>query len=222
MTNLSDRGYSVLQAVLSAQDVAETLRQLSSTPISGAGSRHFLAHPWCRELAGQLRSHPVLSALLPPRGVAVQCTYLDKGPDRNWLVAPHQDLAIPVLEQVAHPALGAWSEKEGQHFVQAPEALLEQLLAVRLHLDDCGSGNGPLRVVPGSHRHGRLSAPMTQALRAATPEVPCLLAAGDVLVMRPLLLHASSRALAPGHRRVLHFLFGPESPGYGLEWPYSV
>jgi hypothetical protein len=29
---------------------------------------------------------------------------------------------------------------------------------------------------------------------------------------------ASSKATFPGRRRVLHFLFGPPSPGYGLRW----
>ena len=34
---------------------------------------------------------------------------------------------------------------------------MSRLLTVRLHLDDCGNDNGPLRVVPSSHRRGFLS-----------------------------------------------------------------
>jgi hypothetical protein len=45
---------------------------------------------------------------------------------------------------------------------------------------------------------------------------------GGVLLLRPLLLHASSKARSPCHRRVLHFLFGPEVVGYGLRWQHAV
>jgi hypothetical protein len=41
------------------------------------------------------------------------------------------------------------------------------------------------------------------------PEIVCACAAGDVLVMRPLILHASNRALHPARRRVLHFEYAP-------------
>jgi ectoine hydroxylase-related dioxygenase (phytanoyl-CoA dioxygenase family) len=111
--------------------------------------------------------------------------------------------------------------KEGRNYVQAPDSLLAKLLAARLHLDDCGANNGPLRVVPGSHRFGRLTEPRARDLLEAAAEIECVLSAGDVLLMRPLLLHASSKCAVPGHRRVRHFLCGPESPGYGLQWHHG-
>jgi ectoine hydroxylase-related dioxygenase (phytanoyl-CoA dioxygenase family) len=49
--------------------------------------------------------------------------------------------------------------REGRRTVcPAPLKVLEQVLAVRLHLDDCDERNGALRVVPGSHLLGRLDA----------------------------------------------------------------
>jgi hypothetical protein len=42
-----------------------------------------------------------------------------------------------------------------------------------------------------------------------TPRVRCIVPKGGVLVMRPLLVHASGKATGAGHRRVLHFLYGP-------------
>jgi ectoine hydroxylase-related dioxygenase (phytanoyl-CoA dioxygenase family) len=154
--------------------------------------------------------------------VAVQCTLFDKNPERNWLVAFHQDLSIPVKNRVAHASLGVWSEKEGEHFVQAPLKVLETLLAVRIHIDDCGVENGPLRVVPGSHLCGRIADSTALDLRDTLGEEQCLAEGGDAVIMRPLILHASSKAAAPSRRRVLHILFGPESLPYGLEWKYGV
>lgn len=221
MTMLERDGYCIIRSAISASDISDVLKKLRNLNIERAGSRNLLEHSWCAALAQQIRLHPSISIALPPRPVAVQCTYFDKLKNYNWLVPPHQDLSIPVKTKVNDPVLTGWSRKEGRLFVQAPEHLLQQLLAVRLHLDDCTLKNGPLRVLPGSHRYGRLSLGQTQELRTSQ-YVDCVLSAGDALVMRPLLLHGSSKAAIADHRRVLHFLYGPQSPGYNLQWQHAV
>lgn len=93
---------------------------------------------------------------------------------------------------------------------------------MRVHLDDCGADDGVLNVVPGSHRFGRLSPQAAAELRERHGVRPCLARRGDALLLRPLLLHASSKARADSRRRVLHFVFGPgELPG-GLRWYRAV
>jgi ectoine hydroxylase-related dioxygenase (phytanoyl-CoA dioxygenase family) len=92
------------------------------------------------------------------------------------------------------------------------------MVAVRRHLDDCGAENGPVRVLPGSHRVGRLGSEEIAAWRERTPPVECLVPRGGLLVMRSLLLHASSPATAPVHRRVLHLESAAETLPGGLEW----
>jgi ectoine hydroxylase-related dioxygenase (phytanoyl-CoA dioxygenase family) len=154
--------------------------------------------------------------------VAVQCTLLDKSPAKNWLVSLHQDLSIPVASRMDDPGLSGWSEKEGQLYVQPPVNVLEQLVAVRVHLDGCTAKNGALRVVPGSHTQGRVDQGKTESLREQHGETLVPVASGGALVMRPLILHASSKAITPGARRVLHFLFGPTSLPLGLEWRWAV
>lgn len=130
----------------------------------------------------------------------------DKTPDSNWKVPWHQDLSLAVQERVDIEGWGPWSEEEGIVHVQPPVEILEQMLTVRLHLDDCGPDNGPLRVLPGTHLKGRLTG---EQIREASqhPETVCACDAGTVLVMRPLLLHASSTSTRPGHRRVVHLEF---------------
>jgi hypothetical protein len=215
-------GYAIASAVLNAEQAASIQQALDSVVVMGAGSRNLLEFGWCRELVEKIRGHSEVRSALPESPVAVQCTFFDKTEGKNWLVALHQDLSIPVRERAEDPRLGVWSVKEGQHFVQAPVELLEQLLAVRVHIDDCGPENGPLRVVPGSHRHGRLDEAAARRLRDAVGEITCAIASGGALLLRPLLLHASSKATSPHHRRVLHFLFGPEVAGYGLRWQHAV
>ena len=219
---LEKNGYVIAPSILAPGEASSIESALTQVPTSGAGTRNLLEFEWCRGVVERLRAAPNLRDLLSGPIVAVQCTLFDKTPDQNWLVALHQDLSIPVIERVPHPALGVWSVKEGQNFVQPPDELLAQLVAMRVHIDECGPENGPLRVVPGSHREGRLGASAARLLRDRVGEVACTVGRGGALILKPLLLHASSKALSPNHRRVLHFLFGPASIGYGLRWQHAV
>jgi ectoine hydroxylase-related dioxygenase (phytanoyl-CoA dioxygenase family) len=94
------------------------------------------------------------------------------------------------------------------------------MVTIRLHLDDCGPQNGPLRVIPGSHTAGKLDARAIAAwaARAADLAVDCLVPAGGAVIMRPLLVHASASLTGPGHRRVIHLEYAAEDLPGGLEW----
>ncbi|HXI53928.1 MAG TPA: phytanoyl-CoA dioxygenase family protein [Candidatus Saccharimonadales bacterium] len=127
-------------------------------------------------------------------------------------------LSIAVAERREAPGFRGWSVKQGVLHVQPPADILERMLTLRLHLDDCGPHNGPLRVLGGSHRHGRLSDEAIETLCRKGAEVACLVRAGGVLLMRPLLLHASSRAERPGRRRVLHLEYAASPLPHGLRW----
>lgn len=189
------------------------------------GSRCLLDQPAVVDMALALREHPTLRTLIPDGHVAVQCTYFEKSSDRNWLVPIHQDLSIPVARRVEVPderGWRGWSEKEGTTFVQAPVEVLEQLVAVRWHLDPCGERDGPLRVVPGSHRSGVQSPQQAIETRERLGEAVCMADVGDALVLRPLALHASSKSTGTSRRRVLHVVFGPARLPDGLSWAIAV
>ncbi|MFB9240596.1 phytanoyl-CoA dioxygenase family protein [Massilia antarctica] len=219
MTDHFDQlGYALVPAVLSAAECARLGELVQPAAAASGGTRCLLSQPWCAALAARLNADPALAACLDPGALAVQCTYFEKSADRNWLVPMHQDLSIPVAARVDAPALRGWSVKEGSVFVQAPPEVLRELVAVRVHLDPCGPDDGPLVVVPGSHRAGVIAPADLPAARAVTPAVACTAGIGGALVMRPLLLHASSKALGQSRRRVLHFVFGPRTLPHGLAW----
>lgn len=217
MTSTFDAdGFTVLPALLPETALRRVDAALAGR--SAVGARDLLAEPWCANLALRLRDDPRLADALPRGHVPVQCTAFEKSAERNWLVAVHQDVAIPVAARVDDPALAGWSNKAGTWFVQPPVAVLERLVALRVHVDDCGADDGPLNVVPGSHRHGRLDDAQALALRDARGAVACPVARGGAMLMRPLLLHASSKATGTSRRRVLHFVFGPRELPCGLAW----
>jgi ectoine hydroxylase-related dioxygenase (phytanoyl-CoA dioxygenase family) len=212
-------GFAVLPALLSDAELARIDAAMATR--SEASARDLLHEPWCAALAGRIREDARLAAALPRTHVAVQCTSFEKSVERNWLVPVHQDVAIPVAARVEHPGLTGWSNKAGTWFVQPPAEWLEHLLAARLHLDDCGVDDGALKLVAGSHRGGRLSDEQAIALRDVHGAVACPVPRGGVMLMRPLLLHASSKATGASRRRVLHFLFGPRHLPLGLAWAHA-
>lgn len=214
-------GFALVRGVLSTAECSDITRLLAETGCRrSGGTRRLLELEWCRSLAARLRER--LTLLSGSNWVAVQCTYFEKSRAKNWLVPIHQDLAIPVRVQRDAPSFTAWSRKEGGIFVQPPHQVLEELVAVRIHLDACTESDGPLQVVPGSHQLGVLAAEDALAARNARDLVTCAAEAGDALVMRPLLLHASSKASGSSMRRVLHFLFGPPKLPHRIEWCHSV
>jgi len=220
---LNQSGFEMLPQCLSGEQLALLRSQLDSAlPGYGAGRRNLLSESALvfdyavGELTSQLRTFSATD-LFPVRALL-----FDKTPQANWNVIWHQDLSIPVVERIEAAGFTGWSLKESVWHVHPPTEILDRMITVRLHLDDCGPGHGPLRVIPGSHRAGRLNSEAIAEWRARTPAQEILCRAGDALLMRPLLLHASSKAIRPSRRRVLHIEYAVEALPHGLTWAASA
>lgn len=185
------------------------------TAESGTACVRHLRHK--SQVFDELASGATFRGIAGPGLRPVRSILFDKTAAENWAVPWHQDLTIAVAKRVEVPGFGPWSIKDGLPHVQPPVDLLERMVTLRLHLDDTPAENGALRIIPGSHRHGRLGAEAIQSARGR--EVVCACGAGDILLMRPLVLHASSRSAAPMRRRVIHVEFAPrEALDARLEW----
>src|SRR5262249_2283791 len=128
----------------------------------------------------------------------IKAILFDKTEGVNWSLVWHQDNVISVTERPANTdefrGFEAWSEKVGIPHVRPPVEILESILAARIHIDDCPADNGALKVIPGSHAHGRLSDDEINKWKSCETAVICPARKGDVLFMRPLLLHSSSKS----------------------------
>lgn len=146
-----------------------------------------------------------LTSLLPEGYTMVRSILFDKTPELNWPVLWHQDLTIAVHGKVDIEVYGPWSRKHDVDHVQPPVEVLQNMATLRIHLDPTPASNGALRVIPSSNTVGKIAQDEVAASVLAGEEVVCECDPGDVLLMRPLLLHASSRAEKPSRRRVFHF-----------------
>lgn len=137
----------------------------------------------------------------------VRAIFFDKNPVKNWLVSWHQDKTVSVNKKQHIVGWGPWSLKDNTHHVQPSESVLNNMITFRIHLDDCNADNGCLKVIPNSHNSGVLKQIEIDSLVKSEVSVECEANAGDMLIMRPLILHASSKAKLPKHRRVIHLEF---------------
>lgn len=218
--SLINDGFEMVEGALSPETVEELRRAVAELP-----SRH---RGGVRNLLRDSETVAVLANSVPIKALAdtalgadafpVRALLFDKVPEANWKVPWHQDTAIAVAERVEASGFVGWSVKDGVTHVHPPVEILERMVALRIHLDDCGLDTGLLRVLPGSHRLGKLDEVQIEHWRQMTAEVSCCAAQGDVLVMRPLLLHASSAAKTPSHRRVLHLEYACEALPNGMRW----
>jgi ectoine hydroxylase-related dioxygenase (phytanoyl-CoA dioxygenase family) len=146
----------------------------------------------------------------------IKSIYFDKPERSNWFVAWHQDLTISVERQVEFPGFTHWTKKFDQYAVQPPVNILESSIIIRIHLDNADENNGALKVIPGSHSKGVLRAETIDF--ELTKSQTCPVEAGGILLIRPLLMHASDRTISNNRRRVIHLEFNSiELPGE-LEW----
>lgn len=218
--NKSDLGYSITEQIFESRQMARLCGTLASANVvrTKAGARHLLSISEVRALA----AHPVLVALagtfIGEQPIPFRATLLDKSAASNWLVAWHQDTALPLRQRVDDSAWGPWSVKGGVLHAIAPTSALARVIALRVHLDDSTEANGPLRVLPGTHSGGVLTHDKIQQLANDIVSVECVALAGAVVAMRPLVVHASSKARDAQPRRVLHIEYAVSVHfGPGLE-----
>jgi len=211
-------GFAIIPSCLDDSSIKRLSDSLDDTQY---GQRNLLRELIIQELARSQEVHRVLTPMLGPNCFAVKGILFNKTQKSNWKVPWHQDLTITVQERLEAEGFGPWTIKGGVVNVQPREDVLRGILAIRIHLDANDHQNGPLRVIPGSHKLGRLTAEQI-AKWDKSGSVECLVPRGGALLMRPLLLHASSACLSPKSRRVIHLEYSSEDLPDGLRWHTKV
>lgn len=225
------KGFTTILGVLGSDGVAQIIEQLKAVPRSDStkqrgqsyfGIRNLLRIvPSLQDLVSSASIRSLVDPIAGPEARVVRGIFFDKTPEANWKVPWHQDLTIAVRRRKEVEGFTGWSMKAGITHVQPPSRVLNEVLALRIHLDPTNEDSGALKVIPGSHTRGRLSADDIQKIKREIEPVVCSAKQGDVLAMRPLLLHSSSVSSNASHRRVVHLEFcSLKLPG-GLEWCLS-
>jgi ectoine hydroxylase-related dioxygenase (phytanoyl-CoA dioxygenase family) len=237
MTDLSehkkeyaDKGFTVINSVFTQEEVDKLIyiiEQGDSTNLTFRRSkdlfaiRQFLKEiPEAIALIFNQHIRNIVRQLFGDDYVPVKSIYFDKPADSNWFVSYHQDLTISVEQKFDVAGFGPWTTKQNQFAVQPPLEILENNFTVRIHLDDTDENNGALRVIPQSHAKG-IYRPETINW-AKESEVSCRVKMGGIMIMSPLLLHASSKTTNNRKRRVIHIEFSNQTLAEPLRWSERV
>jgi ectoine hydroxylase-related dioxygenase (phytanoyl-CoA dioxygenase family) len=202
-----ENGYLIIPGVVNSSEI-EFLKSEISYHLSQSSSsvtRHLSAKVKAiQNLANSTQINAILSKCFQSEFQLVRTLYFNKTQKANWGVPWHQDKTITLPEKNDLPNFKAWSIKEGILHVQPPLEVMQNIITVRIHLDAAHEKNGALKVMPKSHRLGLLKSSQIEEIKNTWKAVTCKVNAGDVLIVSPLILHASNKAIEPSDRRVIH------------------
>ena len=157
----------------------------------------------------------LVAGMSPVRVVA-----FDKTAQTNWALPWHQDRIIAVKARHAVAGYENWSQKHGVWHCEPPEAVLAQMLFVRVHLDDGDADTGAMEIATGSHMAGVVDAKQAATVAQGYPHEVCEAQRGDILVLPMLTLHRSLAASLPATRRVLRIDYAASLLPPPLAWAH--
>jgi len=206
-----------IEQILSTIDQADTTKETFRKSTDLFAIRQFLKEiPETTNLIFNDNLKNLVTQLFGDNYFVVKSIYFDKPETSNWYVSYHQDLTISVDKKVELENFGPWTTKQNQFAVQPPIDILENIYAIRIHLDDTDENNGALRVIPKSHSK-KVYRPETIDWTIET-ETTCNVGKGGIMIMKPLILHSSSRTTNNRKRRVIHIEFSNQELPNELKW----
>ncbi len=217
----AENGFAFVPGVIDAGGAKALADAFHGTNQRG-GTRHLIDHPAVAVLMETATLRSLICGVLSNAAFAFKATLFDKHDKANWGVAWHRDFSIPVSQRQSLPGWTAWTLKESVNYVHPPHELLAKIVALRINIDGCDFDDGPLRAIPGSHLLANgIDGAKVEAAQAAMA-IEFVGDPGDVWLLNPLVLHASSKTRRPTRRRVLHLEFANfELPG-GVNWHRQI
>ncbi|MEJ2692264.1 MAG: phytanoyl-CoA dioxygenase family protein [Candidatus Thiodiazotropha sp.] len=217
----SKNGCHLLPRAFDSEQVSILRDELSvfEGKISSYGVRDLMCKvPYIKHIASSPPLMDIAKEILGENARPVRSVFFDKLPEANWNVAWHQDTSIALKARHEIAGFGLWSKKQGIVHAEPPEKYLKSTLTLRIHLDKANTESGVLRVVPGTHSHGRVRSDEILKIVENSKIVECNASEGDLLLMNPLLFHSSRKATNPTHRRIIHIEYSAMTLPDPLEW----
>jgi len=225
-TQIEETGFTTINNLFSDHQIAKILQIIDQTDTSRKtfrksadlfAIRQFLKEmPEIYHLIFDAEFKLLIQHLFGSDYFIVKSIYFDKPEQSNWFVSYHQDLTISVDKKTELDHYNKWTVKQDQFSVQPPLDILKNIYTVRIHLDDTDENNGALKVVPASHLKG-IYRPEDIDWTTDSEEI-CDVLKGGIMIMKPLLLHSSSRTTNNQKRRVIHIEFCNQELPEELQW----
>lgn len=155
---------------------------------------------------------------LDPDAKPVRVVAFNKSQNTNWGVPWHQDRVIAVADKQDVQGFENWTKKSGTWHCEPPQQILDQILFVRVHLDDTDRTNGAMEILLGSHASGIVPSKRAEVIAHQHPIESCAAKRGDVLVLKMLTLHSSKPSEVQTDRRAFRIDFSSANLPAPLSW----
>jgi len=216
---LEDKGYAWVRDALSEKSLA----RLDDTcaMVSQVGERAAPGGELARCI-GNLEELQSIAERFGYNRQPVRIVSFDKSREQNWALPWHQDRVIALAEKHDVEGYAKWGRKAGVWHCEPPVSLLEQMMFIRIHLDDADEENGCLEIAPCTHQKGVIPETETRALAEKTSIVQCKASRGDILLVKALVLHRSSLARKRAPRRAIRIDYSRADLPAELQWAFGA
>lgn len=217
----TENGFELIPNFTSSEEIISLRKAVSKLPQasrSGAVRNIERKSTYINSFANSKSVLKLVASHIGSKPILARAIYFNKTPNQNWLVAWHQDRTTAVSKKISCSSWLNWTVKDGVNHAQPPLEVFNNMLTVRLHLDSTDHNNGCLKVIPGSHLLGVLPQAKILAHTGQEQSFYCKARAGDALIMHPLLIHASSKAIMPTARRIIHMEYSSHELPENAKW----
>ncbi len=226
ITEINSEGFTIINNVYSETEINHIISIIESTNTDKATFKKtdylFAIRQFHKEIPGTLnfifneKIKEIINKTFGNNYFITKSIYFDKPELSNWFVAYHQDLTISVDKKVSIEGYKNWTIKDNQYAVIPPLDILKNNFTIRIHLDKTTSENGALKVVNQSHAKGIYRSNNIDF--NVETETICEVEKGGIMIMKPLLLHASNKTTNLQKRRVIHIEFSNRILPNEIEW----
>lgn len=205
---LKENGFSIIENCFNRDQLNEIINFVEESDFDFSERQLFKRYPKLQSIVFKNKLFMNLySSICNKDYFLSKAIYFNKQSKSNWFVSYHQDLSISVKNKLEVENYNSWTNKKGQLGVIPPLSVLENLVTFRIHLDDTDESNGCLKVISKSHKKGIIRIDASFDVNNEGKEIVCNIKKGGVMLMKPLLLHASQKSISESDRRVLHLEF---------------
>lgn len=202
---LIKKGFSITNTIFSDGEIENLKKLIGSSKDTYAIRQLFVKNPEIMEIVlSNDKFKRLISEVCEDDYFITKAIYFNKPAKSNWFVSYHQDISISVENKIEAESYTNWTNKNGQLGVIPPLEILENTVTFRIHLDDTDETNGALKVIPNSHSKGFIRVDENFKISEHGEEKLCKVRKGEVMLMKPLLLHASQKSISSTDRSVIH------------------
>ncbi|CAL2104406.1 Phytanoyl-CoA dioxygenase (PhyH) [Tenacibaculum sp. 190130A14a] len=205
---LTNQGFSITECIFSNKEIQRLLLLIETSEKEYAIRQLVTKKPEIMDVIfSNEKFKKLYNSICDKEYFLSKAIFFNKPSKSNWFVSMHQDLSVSVSRKFKEDGYTNWTKKNGQLGVIPPTEILDKTITFRIHLDKTDETNGALSVIPKTHSKGIIRVDESFDKSSLGNEELCVVEKGGVMLMNPLLLHASSKSVSAYDRRVIHLEF---------------